>query len=84
MGELRLGNVNETHDCRSYLHDRERGVVRLLRYDRADDSRSGGSGKHLVPKVVVTSLILALPVSWFLAPRLRARYWRDRPAPDAL
>ena len=38
----------------------------------------------LVPAVVITSLILALPVSWFLAPRLRARYWRDRPAPDAL
>ncbi len=38
----------------------------------------------LVPAVVVTSLILALPVSWFLAPRLRARYWRDRPASGAL
>jgi len=34
----------------------------------------------LVPAVVVTSLILAIPVSWLLAPRLRARYWRDRPA----
>ena len=38
----------------------------------------------LVPAVVVTSLILALPVSWFLAPRLRARYWRDCPASGAL
>jgi hypothetical protein len=38
----------------------------------------------LVPVVVVTSLILALPVSWFLAPRLRARYWRDRAASGAL
>jgi hypothetical protein len=38
----------------------------------------------LVPTVVITSLILALPVSWFLAPRLRARYWRGRPASGAL
>ena len=38
----------------------------------------------LVPAVVVTSLILALPVSWFVAPRLRARYWRDRRASSAL
>lgn len=38
----------------------------------------------LVPAVVVTALILALPVSWFLAPRLRARYWRGRPASGAL
>ena len=38
----------------------------------------------LVPAVVVTSLILALPVSWFLAPRLRTRYWRDRPVSGAL
>ena len=38
----------------------------------------------LVPAVVVTSLILALPVSWFLAPRLRARFWRNRPVSGAL
>jgi hypothetical protein len=34
----------------------------------------------LVPAVVVTSLILAIPVSWIIAPRLRARYWRQRAA----
>ena len=34
----------------------------------------------LVPAVVVTSLILAIPVSWIIAPRLRARYWRQQPA----
>ena len=31
-----------------------------------------------VPVVVVSSLLLAAPVAWFLAPRLRARYWRRR------
>jgi len=31
-----------------------------------------------IPAVVVLSVVLAAPVAWFLAPRLRARYWRDR------
>jgi len=30
--------------------------------------------------VVVASLVLAAPVAWFIAPRLRARYWRRRMA----
>lgn len=30
----------------------------------------------LVPAVVVVSLVLAIPVSWIVAPRLRARYWQ--------
>ena len=34
----------------------------------------------LVPTVVVTSLILAIPVSWIIAPHLRARYWRQHTA----
>lgn len=38
----------------------------------------------LIPTVVVVSLVVALPVSWILAPRLRARYWRRRDAADAL
>ena len=29
--------------------------------------------------VVVVTAVLALPASWWLAPRLRARYWRKRP-----
>jgi hypothetical protein len=37
----------------------------------------------LVPTVVVASLVLAIPLSWALAPRLRARYWRQRNAPVA-
>lgn len=27
---------------------------------------------------VATSIILAAPIAWLLAPRLRARYWRQR------
>jgi len=38
----------------------------------------------LVPAVVVAGLILAMPVSWIIAPRLRARYWRHRSASVAL
>lgn len=34
----------------------------------------------LVPTVVVLSFILAAPLAWIIAPRLRARYWRNRPA----
>ena len=29
----------------------------------------------LVPIVVVASLVLAVPVAWVIAPRLRRRYW---------
>jgi hypothetical protein len=32
----------------------------------------------LLPAVVIGSAILALPFSWWIAPRLRARYWRRR------
>jgi multidrug efflux pump subunit AcrB len=31
-----------------------------------------------IPVVVVASLILAAPIAWLIAPRLRARYWRQR------
>jgi hypothetical protein len=31
---------------------------------------------QLMPAVVIVSTIIALPVSWFIAPRLQARYWR--------
>jgi hypothetical protein len=36
--------------------------------------------KYLLPAVVVLSILLAAPVAWLIAPRLRARYWRDPPA----
>ena len=29
--------------------------------------------------VVAASLVVAAPVAWLIAPRLRARYWRKRP-----
>jgi len=33
-----------------------------------------------IPTVVVASIILAAPVAWVIAPRLRARHWRLRTA----
>lgn len=36
----------------------------------------------LLPAVVVTSSILALPLSWLIAPRLQARYWRAQGKPS--
>jgi hypothetical protein len=34
----------------------------------------------LIPLVVVASFILAVPVAWLIAPRLRARYQRKQEA----
>ena len=31
-----------------------------------------------IPVVVVLSLLLAVPIAWFIVPRMRARYWRRR------
>ncbi len=31
-----------------------------------------------ISAVVISSLILAAPFAWLVAPRLRARYWRQR------
>lgn len=41
------------------------------------------SDVSLIPAVVVISFVLALPIAWFLAPRLRLRFWRDREPPRA-
>lgn len=30
-----------------------------------------------VPAVVIASFLVSAPLSWFIAPRLRARYWRS-------
>ena len=35
---------------------------------------------YWIPAVVLASLVLAAPVAWLIAPRLRARYWRRRAA----
>ncbi len=32
----------------------------------------------LIPVVVAASFVLAAPLAWWIAPRLRARYWRAR------
>ena len=32
----------------------------------------------LMPWVVGVSTVVSLPLSWFLAPRLRLRYWQER------
>ena len=36
-----------------------------------------------IPVVVASSLVLAAPAAWLIAPRLRARYWRRRAANHA-
>ena len=38
----------------------------------------------LMPAGVIFALFLAFPISWVLAPRLQARYWRRRSAEAAL
>lgn len=35
---------------------------------------------QLMPAVVALSIILSAPISWFLAPRLRLRFWRTQEA----
>jgi hypothetical protein len=32
--------------------------------------------------IVAASVILAAPIAWWIAPRMRARYWRRRMAAD--
>ena len=32
----------------------------------------------LMPIVVIASSIVSIPISWFLAPRLQARFWRAK------
>jgi hypothetical protein len=36
-----------------------------------------------LPVVVLLSIVLTLPIAWLLAPRLRARFWRQHEALDA-
>ena len=37
-----------------------------------------GHGAAAIAAVVVLSMVLAAPAAWMIAPRLRARYWRQR------
>jgi len=40
----------------------------------------GTNAAFWIPVVVAGSFILAAPIAWEIAPRLRARYWRKRSA----
>ena len=31
-----------------------------------------------IPAIVLASVLVSAPLSWFIAPRLRARYWRTQ------
>jgi multidrug efflux pump subunit AcrB len=31
-----------------------------------------------IPAVVLASVVISAPLSWLIAPRLRARYWRSQ------
>jgi len=31
-----------------------------------------------VPAIVLASVVVSAPLSWFIAPRLRARYWQAK------
>ena len=33
---------------------------------------------QLIPWVVGVTALISLPISWLIAPRLRARYWREK------
>ena len=33
--------------------------------------------KFLLPAVIAASFVLGPIIAWFMAPRLRARYWKD-------
>lgn len=46
------------------------GTVTILSTSLSDDARA------LMPAMVVLTIVVAMPLSWWLAPRLRARYWR--------
>lgn len=37
-----------------------------------------------IPAVVAASFILAAPIAWVIAPRLRARYWQRRASAQRL
>jgi hypothetical protein len=49
------------------------GAVLVLGTSLADHALA------LMPWVVAVSAIISAPVSWMIAPRLWARYWREHP-----
>jgi hypothetical protein len=53
------------------------GVILVLTWP----ALSGDPG-FWIAVVVAASFILAAPIAWWVAPRMRARYWRRRAAAD--
>jgi hypothetical protein len=49
------------------------GAVLVLGTSLADHALA------LMPWVVGVSVLISAPLSWAIAPRLRAKYWRDHP-----
>ena len=49
------------------------GTITLLSFPALQEQ-----WKFYLPIIIAASFVLAAPVAWFIAPRLRARYWRDR------
>jgi len=54
------------------------GTLLLLLSPLSDDAMA------LMPWVVAATALASLPLSWWLAPRLRARTWRREGAMEAL
>lgn len=48
------------------------GIILVLATPLARDAMA------LMPWVVGLTAILSAPLSWWIAPRLRARFWRER------
>ncbi|MDC7786326.1 hypothetical protein PQJ75_13340 [Rhodoplanes sp. TEM] len=50
------------------------GTILIVSTPLAADART------LMPLHIVISFVVAVPIAWYLAPRLRARYWRRQEA----
>ena len=47
------------------------GIVAVLLLPSLSDNAF-----ETIPAVVIVSFLISAPLAWFIAPRLRARYWR--------
>jgi thiosulfate reductase cytochrome b subunit len=59
------------------------GMIVLLSIPSLREWWADGYLAEGIVAVVVLSFVLAAPIAWWLAPRLRARYWRRRALRDA-
>ena len=53
------------------------GAVAVLAVPMLNDN-----AKVLLPIVIVASFVIGLIIAWYIAPRLRARYWKLRNKAD--